>query len=134
MLRVLIIAHAPLAGALRAVAEHIDPDAARSVAAVDVRAEQSLDDAIAAGRDALADLDGSGTLILTDVYGATPCNAASAIGRECGARVIAGVNVPVLWRALGHLGEEVGAVAALAVSGGQRGLMQVDVNRHTDAA
>lgn len=129
MLRFLIIAHAPLASALKAVAAHIDAEAAQSVEAIDVTASLSQDDVIAAASVALDRMGSTEVLVFTDVFGATPCNAARRIGERAGVRVVAGVNVPALWRAVGHRHEPVDRVAELAVSGGQQGLMHVSVTR-----
>ncbi|MBL0148722.1 MAG: PTS fructose transporter subunit IIA [Ideonella sp.] len=129
MLRFLIIAHAPLASALKAVAAHIDAEAAQSVEAIDVTASLSQDDVIAAASVVLDRMGSTEVLVFTDVFGATPCNAARRIGERAGVRVVAGVNVPALWRAVGHRHEPVDRVAELAVSGGQQGLMHVSVTR-----
>jgi PTS system ascorbate-specific IIA component len=126
MVRLLIIAHAPLASALKAVAAHIDPEASASIGVCDVQPDASVDDVVgtAAGL-----LDAQETLILTDVFGATPCNAAQRLGERASTRVVAGVNVPVLWRALGHLKDPLDTVAELAVAGGQQGVLHVTVTR-----
>jgi mannose PTS system EIIA component len=129
MLRFLIIAHAPLASALKAVAAHIDAEAAQSVEAIDVTASLSQDDVIATASVVLDRMGSTEVLVFTDVFGATPCNAARRIGERAGVRVVAGVNVPALWRAVGHRHEPVDRVAELAVSGGQQGLMHVSVTR-----
>src|SRR5437016_8301227 len=39
---------------------------------------------------------GQGVIILTDMLGDTPTNQSLAIARECGAEVVAGVNMPIL--------------------------------------
>lgn len=42
--------------------------------------------------------DGSGVLILADVYGATPCNVALAFHREGEVEIVGGVNLPMVVR------------------------------------
>lgn len=130
MLRLLIIAHAPLASALQAVAAHIDPEAAASIGVCDIQANHSLDDATALGSIALRDSGTDEVLILTDVFGATPCNAARRLGERAGTRVIAGVNVAALWRAMGHLGDPLDKVAELVLAGGQQGVISVASSQH----
>jgi PTS system mannose-specific IIA component len=39
---------------------------------------------------------GRGVIILTDMLGDTPTNQSLAIARDCGAEVVAGVNMPIL--------------------------------------
>jgi mannose PTS system EIIA component len=125
MLRLLIIAHAPLASAFKQVAAHIDPERAAFVDACDIRDDDSLDDAMARGASALARADGADVLILTDVFGATPCNSARQLCQRPGVRMVSGVNVPALWRAIGHLHEPLDVVTALVVAGGQSGIQDL---------
>ncbi len=69
--------------------------------------------------------DGSGVLILTDVYGATPSNIASRAiipGRVEG---IAGVSLPMLVRALTYRNEPLRTVVAKAMSGGVEGVFKM---------
>ena len=125
MPHLVIIAHAPLASAMRAVAAHIDPVAADRIEICDVRAEQSLDDAVRDGQHVLAAIGPADVLILTDAFGATPSNAAQRLCNRPGIRVVSGLNVPMLWRALGHLCEPIDKLAELARAGGQQGVMLV---------
>lgn len=129
MVSLLIIAHAPLASALKAVGAHIDPEAAARICACDVPDSMSLDEAVSLGAVALDAIGDGELLILSDVYGATPCNAAWILGARPRTRVVVGVNVPVLWRALNHLHEPLDAIAELAVAGGQQGVMHVSGTR-----
>jgi PTS system mannose-specific IIA component len=125
MARLLVIAHAPLASALREVAAHIFPEQAAAMAICDVGPDQSAEDA---EHLASAQLDCSPEtewLVLTDVFGATPCNVARRLGDRPGVRVLVGVNVPMLWRALGHSGEPLERLTSLAMAGASQGVMQL---------
>ena len=79
----LLIAHAPLASALKAVAEHTFPNCAPQLAVLDVTPEMSADEVELAARVLLADAGHAESLILTDVFGATPCNAALRLHERC---------------------------------------------------
>ena len=125
MTRLLVIAHSPLASALRSVAAHIFPDQAAAMLVCDVTAEQSAEDIERALLAEMAAASETEWLILTDVFGATPCNVARRIGERPGTRLLAGVNVPMLWRALGHLHEPLEKVTALAAAGASQGVMQL---------
>ena len=94
----LIIAHAPLASSLKAVAEHAFPDCARQLAALDVRPEVPIEEVEAQARTILAQVRNPEALILTDVFGATPCNVAQRLADGVQVKVVAGVNVLMLWR------------------------------------
>jgi mannose PTS system EIIA component len=121
----LIIAHAPLASSLLAVATHVYPDCSRRLAALDVAPGANPDDVEAEARALLATLGQTEALILADVFGATPCNVALKLGDGSRTRVVAGVNVPMLWRALCYADEPLDALVTRAVAGGTQGVMQV---------
>lgn len=125
----LIIAHAPLASSLKAVAEHTFPDCARQLAALDVPADMAVDEVERLARDLLAGVRTPEALVLTDVFGATPCNVASRLADGDQVKVVAGVNVPMLWRSLCYGGESLDALVAIAVAGATQGVMQVAVSR-----
>lgn len=126
---ILIVAHAPLASALKAVARHAYPDCARSVEALDVMPDVPIEEVEAQARGLLRSGTNPETLVLTDVFGATPCNAAQRLADNPQVRVIAGVNVPMLWRCLCYANESLEAMAARAVSGAMQGVMQVATSR-----
>jgi PTS system ascorbate-specific IIA component len=122
---VLIIAHVPLAQALRQCALHVFPDAAPEIAAVDVFSDMPLEQTMARARAALARLPGAGVLVLTDIIGATPCNVALRLASER-TRLIAGVNIPMLLRALTYRTEPLAELVVRAVAGGTQGIVSVE--------
>lgn len=65
----------------------------------------------------------SQTLILTDVYGATPHNVASALANE-NIRVISGVNLPMLIRIMNYPLLPLTLLIEKALSGGQKGIKE----------
>lgn len=121
-----LVAHAPLATALKEVAQHAFPDCATLLQAVDVSPADRLDDVVLKIRSLLS---GQDTLILTDVFGATPCNAAmrAAEGGTC--RIVCGVNVPMLWRSLCYAAEPLDSLADRAVDGGGQGVLRAAPSR-----
>ena len=125
MASILLVAHAPLASALLAVARHAFADCGGQVSALDVPADIGLDEASAQVAAALASLPGPDVLVITDAFGATPCNAALAMADGAHARVVTGVNVPMLWRTLCYAHLPLGELVTRAVDGGQQGIMQV---------
>ena len=70
-------------------------------------------------------------LILTDVFGATPCNVAQRLADGVQVKVVAGVNVPMLWRSLCYADESLDALVARAVAGRDAGR---DAGGHLAAA
>jgi PTS system ascorbate-specific IIA component len=127
MAGLLLIAHAPLASALRAVALHAFPDSGVPLQALDVESDASPEEVEVQARALLQRLEAEEALVLTDVFGATPCNVAQRLGDAQRVRVIAGVNVPMLWRALCYASEPLEALAARAVAGASQGVLQLPV-------
>ena len=129
MARILIVAHAPLASSLLEVAQHVFPDCSDSLRAVDVPAQLNMEEAQGLVRMALSESGSEEVLILTDVFGATPCNAALAVADSARARVVAGVNVPMLWRTLCYREQVLEELVGRAVAGAAQGVMHVAVPR-----
>ncbi len=129
-----IIAHAPLATALREAALHAFPEAAQALAVYDVPPTATAEQAVAEAAGLLAALGTAETLILTDVFGATPCNVARQLAEQPGVRVVAGVNVPMVWRALNYRQKPLDEMVALALAGATQGVMPVAVTRPQNQA
>ena len=125
MARLLVIAHAPLASALHRVAQHTFPECAPSLKVLDVTPDMTPE-AVQAQAAQLLEPQGE-TLILADVFGATPCNAAQRLAD--GVRVVAGVNVPMLWRTLCYAQEPIEALVERALAGASQGVLQVGPTR-----
>jgi PTS system ascorbate-specific IIA component len=125
----LIIAHAPLASSLKVVAGHTFPDCASRLEALDVDPGMAPEEIEARARELLQRVRNPEAIIFTDVFGATPCNVAQRLGDGVQVKVIAGVNVPMLWRSLSYADEPIDAVVARAVAGATQGVMQVATSR-----
>lgn len=82
------------------------------------------DQMIAAAEALAADLDdGEGLLVLTDLFGSTPCNIANALGAKHRVRVLSGVNLPMLVRIFNYASLPLDALAFKALSGAQDGVI-----------
>lgn len=125
--RIFLIAHAPLAHALRECALHVFADSADSVLALDVLPHAAPDDTLAQARQLLADAPDVPTLVLTDLLGATPCNVAQRLIQGRPASLVAGVNLPMLLRTVCYRTEPLDALVQRALVGGSQGVMQVPV-------
>ena len=68
---------------------------------------------------------GRGVVVLTDVYGATPGNIAARLLVPGSVEGIAGVNLPMLVRALTYRNEPLDVVIAKALSGGIDGVIRM---------
>ena len=124
--RILLIAHAPLAHALRECALHVFPDCAQAVIAIDVPPHEAPDVTLAAAQALLQDHEAADTLVLTDVLGATPANVAQRLVDDVQSRLIAGVNLPMLLRTVCYRHETLDQLAQRALDGGTKGVLQVE--------
>jgi mannose PTS system EIIA component len=128
---ILLIAHAPLANALRQCALHVFPDCGTCVMAIDVQPNLSPEETLGTARIALDQLSRQpnvrGVLVLADIFGATPSNVAQKLVDGISSRLITGVNLPMLLRAVSYRNESLDTLVSRAVIGGTQGVMQVAI-------
>ena len=124
---IFIIAHAPLATALRQCVLHVFPDNADGVAALDVQPNMPPEETLAQARIMLERLGTSHALVLVDVFGATPCNVAQKLVDGVHSKLIAGVNLPMLLRTVSYRHEALDSLVARALVGATQGVMQVAI-------
>ena len=96
MIGVVVVAHYRLGEELLQALRLIVPEA-RGFAAVSVEPKQSVEEMRAAISEAIDRVEqGSGVLILTDMFGGTPSNIALSFLGEKRVEVVTGVNLPML--------------------------------------
>ena len=124
---IFIIAHAPLASAFLQCVLHVFPDNAAGVAAFDVQPGMPPEETLVQARSLLAQLATPQTLVLTDVFGATPCNVAQKLVDGVATKLVTGMNLPMLLRAVCYRNEPLDSLVARALAGASQGVMQVAV-------
>ena len=124
-IHILIVAHAPLASALRSCVLHVFPEVADSLHAVDVKADEPPEATLAHVRASVQAFANHSVLVLTDILGATPCNIAQKMvdGQHC--KMVAGVNLPMLLRTVNYRHESMDALIARALTGGAQCIVEV---------
>ncbi|MBC8006543.1 MAG: PTS fructose transporter subunit IIA [Prolixibacteraceae bacterium] len=126
MVGILIIAHGTLGESLIHCASHVMGGRPANLVHIGV---SKLDDpqlVLPQAINLLRGIDqGSGILVLSDVYGATPSNIACKLLISGKIEGVAGVNLPMLVRALTYRNEALKIVVAKAISGGIEGVMQM---------
>jgi mannose PTS system EIIA component len=130
MAGIVIIAHAPLASALEQCVEHVyscEPGMTKAnLRALDVAPGASVDALLDGAMKLVAEVNtGAGVLVLTDAFGATPGNLAARLNDPGRVTVVAGVNLPMLLRAVCYRGGSLAEVADKALAGGQQGMVQI---------
>ena len=126
MIGILIIAHETLGECLIRCATHVLGSPPPHLMHIGITVRDDPQAIVPEARRLVASLDlGAGVLVLTDIYGATPCNIACQLlvpGRVEG---VAGANLPMLMRALTYRNEPLEALVARAVSGGRGGVTRM---------
>lgn len=127
MTGIVIVAHAPVAGAMLSCIVHVLGRTPDHVVAVDILPDADVLQSRKQLEQAFEMVDqGTGVLILADLFGATPCNlamevAASYQGSACS--LISGLNAPMLLRTLTYRDQALTVLSEKAVLGGRNGIV-----------
>ncbi|HET9148224.1 MAG TPA: PTS sugar transporter subunit IIA [Acetobacteraceae bacterium] len=96
MIGLVLVTHGNLGIALREAMEHV-VGAQRHVATVSVESDADIESQRGEIASRVAEVDtGDGVVVLTDMFGGTPCNLAMSMMNRPDVEVIAGVNLPML--------------------------------------
>jgi PTS system ascorbate-specific IIA component len=129
MIGILLITHGTLGEALIQCACHVLNKRPPQIAQLGLSAQDDPLDVLPMARQMLAWTDsGHGVLLLTDIYGATPCNVATKLVVPGRIEAIAGVNLPMLLRVLTYRERNMKTLLQRAVSGGCDGVLHIDLN------
>ena len=126
MIGILIIAHGTLGESLIHCASHVLNKRPARLKQLGVTAQDDPLLLLPQARALVKELDdGSGVLLLSDMYGGSPSNIAAKLlvpGRVEG---VAGVNLPMVIRALTYRDGPLATLIVKAVSGGCEGVLRI---------
>lgn len=126
MIGVLVISHGAIGEALLASAAQI-LGAPAQAAALGVARGDDPEAVLERARELAARLDeGDGLLVLTDMFGATPCNVASRLLADGRIEGVSGVSLPMLIRVLSGRNGSLAAAVQRALSGGAEGVVHMN--------
>jgi PTS system ascorbate-specific IIA component len=126
MIGILIIAHGTMGESLIHCVSHVFGSRQPQLAQLGVTVHDEPNALLPQARELVRMLDdGSGVLVLSDIYGATPCNIACHLIEPGKVDVVSGVNLPMLVRALTYRNEPLETVVGKAISGGCEGVLQI---------
>ena len=129
MIGILIVAHDCLGESLREAVTHV---LGAAPAQFDVLSVSATDDPavlLPRARKLVETLDtGEGVLVLSDLYGATPCNLAVRLAAPGHVEVVAGLSLPMLVRTFTYRTRGLDTLVRKAVSGGCEGVLHVEVD------
>ncbi len=127
MVGILLITHNGLGESLIDCLRHVMGNAPAHVKALSVLAQ---DDPLLKEEEAralIAELDeGQGVLLLSDVYGATPCNIARRVCQPGRIEGVAGVNLPMLLRVACNCNKSLDEQVQRALEGGKECIVSID--------
>ena len=92
---ILVIAHAPLASAMGRCVSHVFSDPPRCFAVLDVQPNVPPEETLEQARLVMGQLGCPTCLVMTDIFGATPCNVAQ--------KLVDGVSSKLLTLSLIHI-------------------------------
>ena len=126
MIGIFLVTHANLGEALIQCACHILNKRPPQLIQLGVCAQDDPLDILPLA-ESMRDLvdSGSGVLVLTDIYGATPGNIALKLCQPGRVEAIAGANLPMLLRALTYRENDMQTLIRRSVSGGCDGVMHI---------
>ncbi|WP_153101487.1 PTS sugar transporter subunit IIA [Paraburkholderia hayleyella] len=123
MAGILIIAHAPFATALRECIAHIYGGLPARIGVIDVLPDSDPVKIVAFAHAEIERLkEDNGALVLTDMFGATPSNIAGRLASLPQVRVLAGVNLPMLLRAVCYRTTPLDTLVDKALAGATKGI------------
>ena len=124
MIGILIIAHGTLGESLIHCASHVMGARPPLLQQLGVGTHDDPAAMLPLGQRMVKELDeGQGVLILSDIYGATPCNMVGKLLKPGHVEGVAGVNLPMLVRALTYRNESLELLVEKALSGGRDGVI-----------
>ena len=126
MVGILIVAHGAFGEALIHCASHVLGKRPLRVRQVGITVHDDPDAILPQAQELVRQLDeGDGVLVLTDMLGATPSNIAARLAVPGKVEIVAGVNLPMLVRALTYRAQPLATVVAKAISGGCEGVLHL---------
>jgi PTS system ascorbate-specific IIA component len=131
---ILLVTHQSLGTALLRVACGIFGTCPTRAEALEVENDAPCEVRLGEAQRLIERLDtGDGVLVLTDIYGSTPANLArDLLDGTTRVRLVAGVNLPMLVRALSYAGLDLDSVMEKALVGGRDGVLPCVGRAETD--
>lgn len=129
MIGILVISHEPLGTAMIHCTRHIYGRLPPQLAALDVVPDEDPDAVFKSATELLKRInDGSGVLVLTDIYGATPSRIACRLADPHRVAVVAGTNLPLLVKAIANRRRPLDEVVGDLVSRAKDAILAVEAD------
>ena len=120
MIGIILVTHDSLGDSLVDCVRHVLGHVPPNLKVLSVLAEDDPRQKEAQGRALITQLGTeNGVLLLADVYGATPCNIAQRLQEPGRVKGVAGVNLPMVLRAISYCNRPLTEVVQKALHGGR---------------
>jgi PTS system ascorbate-specific IIA component len=127
MIGILIITHGEFGKSLLDCAAHMLGTTPPQIASLAISSKDDPAKVLPSAKKLLDQVNsGQGVLVLSDMYGATPCNIVTKILQPGLIEGVAGVNLPMLVRVMTYRHESLSVLVEKAVSGGREGVVSFD--------
>ncbi|MFL2667284.1 MAG: PTS sugar transporter subunit IIA [Burkholderiales bacterium] len=126
MVGIVLITHGFLGQTLIDCAKHVIGDPLKNITAVGINGNGSIEAMTEKAAEAISNVDdGSGIIVLTDMYGGSPSNITKKLLESDNVYGISGVNLPMLIRVLTYQDRDIKTLIKKGLSGGSEGVMQI---------
>jgi PTS system ascorbate-specific IIA component len=126
MIGLFLVTHTTYGESLIQCACHVLNKRPPQIAQIGIAAQDDPLDVLPLAEQLLKLVDyGEGVLVMTDVFGATPANVAMKLLKPGRVECIAGLNLPMLLRALTYRDRDMQTLIAKAIAGGRDGVLQM---------
>lgn len=126
MISILLITHGELGKSLIECATHVLGDKPLFLESLSIENDCTHESMFKQISERINLLDqGDGVLILTDIFGATPCNIITKIIKPGKVSAIAGVNLSMLIRTISYRNEPFDSLISKAIQGAQDGIIHI---------
>ena len=126
MIGIFLITHSSYGESLIQCACHVLNHRPSQIVQLGVAAQDDPLDSLPLARDLLRLVDtGDGVLIMTDIFGASPANMAMKLLVPGRVEAVAGVNLPMLLRALTYRDKDMETLVTRAIGGGRDGVLNM---------
>ena len=127
MIGILLVTHNGLGDSFVDCIKHVLGIVPRNLEVLTVLAGDEPHLKLVEGQTLIKQLDtGGGVLILADIFGATPSNVARQLCLAENVMGVAGVNLPMLLRAVCSTGKTLPELAEIAIEGGRECIVYID--------
>ena len=127
MVGILLVTHNGLGDCLADCVRHVLGEVPRNLKVLSVWADDDPQQKLIEGETTIKQLDnGSGVLILADVFGATPSNIGRRLCHAERVEGVAGVNLPMLLRVVCSNNKNLTELASIAIEGGRECIVHME--------